>query len=67
MGLLIDHGVVGCVIIAVLQIQVMHHIKEKRRLASPLVCLTFLQDIHMEMESLVALSRPLMRSLGFQL
>jgi hypothetical protein len=46
-GLLIDHGVVGCVIIAVLQIQVMHHIKEKRRSVSPLVCLTFLQDIHM--------------------
>jgi hypothetical protein len=32
---------------AVLQIQVMHHIKEKRRLVRPLVCLTFLQDIHM--------------------
>jgi len=46
-GLLIDHGVVGCVIIAVLQIQVMHHIKEKKRLVRPLVCLTFLQDIHM--------------------
>jgi len=32
---------------SILPLNVMHHIKEKRRLVKPLVCLTFLQDIHM--------------------